>query len=82
MNETVPCSICGEQTEMLWKMKHNELLRQIIGDKGLAHESGLCPDCDSGGANAFPEFDAVYEIVNLKTGEVLWKEGQKWPKKS
>lgn len=81
MNETVPCVICGERTEILWKMKFNPGLEAAFPGQGQACESGLCPYCDSGGAHAFPQFDSVYEIVNLKTGEIVWKEGQKWGKK-
>lgn len=74
MEKTVACAICGKQTEYLWKMKFDQLLFDAFGDIGKAHETGLCQSCDGGGANAFPEFDAVYEIVNLKTGKTVWKE--------
>jgi hypothetical protein len=78
MGHKVKCIVCGQDTERLWKVAFNPGLA-AFDPEGNAHESGLCDDCDEGGAHAFPMFDSVYEIVNVITGEVLWKEGEPWP---
>lgn len=37
-------------------------------------ERGLCDGCAGAGAQDLPDFDDCHEIVNLETGEVIWKK--------